>query len=201
MKIAKNWRFLPLLFLLVGGCVHSMNPFYREKDLIFDAALLGNWCDPSSDKSDTNRHLWTFTGEPEKKSYQLNVTGVDNGEKVDMEFDIRLFELSGHRFLDIYPGKSEAPKPSEKYGWLAFFRPTHTVVRLPEVGKDLVMQILLDERMDKYIEKRSGSLRFEKYEGRFLLTGSTRQLQELLRESLRQTNWWDKGVRLTRCAP
>jgi hypothetical protein len=202
MKIAKSAVALSLLFVLITiGCVHSMNPFYREKDVVFDAALLGRWCESrEANSSDTNRATWTFAAS-EGKSYHLTLSGLEKGELQSMEFDVHLFQFDGQRFLDVFPAKEEIPKPSEKYGWLGFFRPTHTVVHLPKSDKELVMKVLAAKELEAYVKKHPRLSGVEEYEGRLLLTGSTRQLQQFLRESIRRTNWWDDGGRLTRCVP
>jgi hypothetical protein len=41
------------LVLLLSGCVSSIHPFYDEKDVVFDSALLGTW-------TSIDKMLWSF---------------------------------------------------------------------------------------------------------------------------------------------
>jgi hypothetical protein len=84
---------------------------------------------------------------------------------------------------------------------MAFFRPTHTVIYLPKDADQLALQILAPKELESHVEKHSRTVPHEKYNDRMLLTGSTTQLQQLLRESLRRTNWWTEGMKLSRCRP
>jgi len=202
MKPSKSLLVLALLVVLItGGCVHALNPFYHDKDVVFDPALVGEWCDDAHvGGSPTNRVTWTLAV-AEGQAYEMKLGGLDGGKPLAMEFDVHLFRLDGQRFLDIFPTEAEAKKPSEPYGWLAFFRPTHTVVHLLKSEGRLVMRILDPKELEKNVENHPSATHFEKYTDRLLLTGSTRQLQHLLRESLRRTNWWGNGVELSRSPP
>jgi hypothetical protein len=197
MKFAKALLgcSLFLAFLLVG-CVHSEKPFYQEKDLVFDPELVGEWCEEKDD-SKTNRVTWAFTA-GEGKSYELKLSGLDGETAVNMRFHARLFVLEGHRFLDFYATKDEISDVNEKYAWLGFFRPTHSVVRLPKSEKGLVMEVMVPKKAEEYVKK--GKAAFDDYDGRIVLTGSTRQSQRMLRESLRGEGWWgDPAAKLVRC--
>src|SRR5688572_26111122 len=85
---------------LLSGCIPSVHPFYTDKDVVFDARLLGEW--QSKDDSD-DPELWKFE-QGEDKSYKITVT-----EKKDKhgQFAARLFKLKNQHFLDITPTECE----------------------------------------------------------------------------------------------
>lgn len=99
-------RILPLFILIVllTGClpVDSLNPWYSSKDLVFDQALLGDW------KALDGKSGLSFVKMIDGKgpnSYSLEVT-EDSGFKIKCRG--RLFEIEGHRFLDVVPEDWEA---------------------------------------------------------------------------------------------
>jgi len=90
-----------LLSLALAGCVPSWNPFYTEKDLVFDSTLVGRWRPVEAKES--SKEDWEFTKAGDKH-YQLTQTD-EEGRKA--AFETRLFKLKEHLFLDLYLTKVE----------------------------------------------------------------------------------------------
>jgi hypothetical protein len=84
-----------LLASFMLGCVplDSLNPWYTQKDVVFDAALLGQW--------GTNDEGINFAKEDDG-SYAMSWTGrSDNGQLVSYPASAHLVNLQGHLFLDV----------------------------------------------------------------------------------------------------
>src|SRR5437870_2687069 len=93
---------LSLGVILIAGCVvTSIAPFYTEKDLVFDAALVGIWVD--EDRGDAAKESWKFEKESDKE-YKLTLT--DDGKP--SEFEAHLFKFKGQLLLDLFAKKAEA---------------------------------------------------------------------------------------------
>ena len=103
----KNWPLLVLVALLTGCMpVDSLNPWYTDKDLVFDAALLGDW-KWSNDKGVIS--FIEFVTDTKPHLYSVEMID-DNGWKT--EYRAHLFEIQGHRFLDVVTETWEARSDS-----------------------------------------------------------------------------------------
>ena len=81
--------------VLVIGCIPSLNPIYREKDIVFKPELLGTWTEGSDEDE-----AWVFE-RGEDQSYKLTYTDEEGREG---EFVVHLADIKGHLFLDFFPG-------------------------------------------------------------------------------------------------
>lgn len=82
--------------ILLAACFPSVNPFYQDKDVIFDSHLVGEW----KEKSDAGDfpNIWAFE-QSTNKGYDLTVTEQGKTGK----FSAHLFKLSDAQFLDLIP--------------------------------------------------------------------------------------------------
>src|SRR5439155_814892 len=95
---------LPLaaISLVLTGClVTSVCPFYTEKDLTFDKALVGSW----TNAKEAAEH-WKFE-KAEEKAYQLTYSN-DSSTSV---MQARLFKLGGQTFLDLFTAETRDIQP------------------------------------------------------------------------------------------
>jgi hypothetical protein len=95
----KKLLFLFTLTAFLTGCmpVDSLEPLYTDKDIVFDADLLGEWVSP--DANDDG--VMTFTemsGQP-VSGYKLTMRDKNETSK----YSAHLVDLQGHRFLDVVP--------------------------------------------------------------------------------------------------
>lgn len=91
----KAWLLLPLVVLLLAGCVvTSINPFHDPADRVTDPDLVGDWYQKKEDGS-KDKDLWRFA-EAQDKGYRLTIK-TDKGEP---EYDAFQFKLGSYRFLD-----------------------------------------------------------------------------------------------------
>lgn len=163
-------RTLPLaLCLLLAGCVPSINPLYTEKELIFDAALVGQWNSVGYEGEG-----WVFE-KSAGKEYRVRMYEKD---RPDARMIGHLVALGEYRFLDLQP---------EKPGGLASFQsdylmPLHSFYRVWLDGDRLKIGGLdLDWMREKL---RNKELDVEHLMGAdkedLLLTASTPRLQALV---------------------
>jgi len=79
--------------LVLSGCIPlALHPFYTEKDLVFEDALVGTW------KMENETEGFVF-----EKSGPLAYTMIEKDEGGEAEFDAYLFKLGDEMFLDLYP--------------------------------------------------------------------------------------------------
>ena len=80
--------------LLTGCVITSVCPFYTEKDLVFEPALVGNWIKQGKDADD---EVWKF-----EKSQDLayRFTLIESRKATVME--VHAFKLQGQLFLDVF---------------------------------------------------------------------------------------------------
>src|SRR5262245_9761110 len=112
------------LFVVLGiasaltACAPSLHPFFTDKDVVFNEALLGVWID---DFGGTCK--FTKSGDDH---YELLVM-----EEKSARFEARLIELGGVTFLDLYP----KPLRDEFEIYPANIVPAHSLARVT-IGKD-----------------------------------------------------------------
>jgi hypothetical protein len=92
----KAWLLLAFVALLLG-CqpVDSFNPLYRDKDVVFDPALLGKWTE--------NGGMLEFN-QLGQNAYEVVFTDENNPDE-QMVLQGHLVSLEGHRFLDLIQKK------------------------------------------------------------------------------------------------
>src|SRR5437588_513784 len=115
---------LPMFAAMLTGCVvTSVYPFYQDKDLAFEPALLGKWQD-----KDQPDERWNFEQE-RTDTYQLTYSSGTNRYVMQA----RLFKLSGESFLDLFNAElSEQlqPPPIPAHSLLQVFQ-VHPIEKLP----------------------------------------------------------------------
>src|SRR5215831_13911553 len=90
----RNAVVLAAITVVLASCIPSVNPFYTDKDVVFEGKLLGEW--QEKEKSDEPQ-VWKFE-EGKDKAYKLTVTEKEGKQG---EFEAHLFKLKQDYFLDI----------------------------------------------------------------------------------------------------
>lgn len=179
-----------LALVLLTGCVTlSVYPYYTAKDLTFDPALLGTWVDPENTNAD--RQTWTFD-KINERAYHLTVT--ENDEKT--EFDVRLFKLKGHTFLDCFPRNHDD-----------FSTPCHLLLRVDRIQPVLETRLLSYEWVDDLLEEHPKAIRHsvipkagakgDDSKG-FVLTADTAELQKFILKHIQTKEAWKDKVVMKR---
>jgi hypothetical protein len=157
----------PKMFLAIGllaGCVPSVNPVYRNEDLVYDPALLGVWSQPNSTET------WEVTHR-DGKSYRIVHT---DAERRQGRFVGHLVDVEGTRLLDLAPDDTDRANS----GIHQFHEvPIHTIYRVRRTQPTLELAAIDYKWLEKYLEDNPQSIPHARFDSRLLLTGSTGAVQ------------------------
>ena len=177
-----------LAALVLAGCVvTSVYPWYTDKDVVFDPALVGTWSFP---ESKTNE-FWQFE-KLDGQTYKLTI--VDSDDK-RTEFDARLFTLDNRRYLDFLPRN----RTGEGI-------PAHYLMRVDAVTPALDLALLDYGWLEKLATAEPNAIRHtfvpkpigESGNGDLVLTANTAELQAFLRKHAANTNAFPQPTKLKR---
>jgi hypothetical protein len=173
-----------LAVVLTGCIVTSVCPFYAEKDVVFEPALLGTW--------QMDEATWKFTQEGEK-AYRVSYT--EDGKTSVM--DGHAFKLRGVLFLDL------CGQPTEEEVLPAI--PAHLLLRVETTQPVLKLAPLNLEWLNGLLEQDSKALRHHRIRGeqpdhasRLVLTANTGELQAFITKHLDTKEAWKDGLDLKR---
>lgn len=179
--------------VLAGACIPSVNPFYTDKDVVFDARLLGEW--QKQDKTD-GPETWKFEKSGDK-AYKLTVT---EKEAKQGEFEARLFKLRQEFFLDLIP--SDCHYATNQADLVAFSMfAGHLLVRVPQLEPGLKLAFFDFDWLAKHLEKNPKALAHRttgKNDKGILLTAETRDLQRFVLKHLGAGELFDKPGEMIR---
>lgn len=171
------------LALCVGGCVvTSIYPYYTEKDLVFDARLLGNWMEAGH----TNTDEYAKIEQSGAKSYCITTfaAGQTGGS------DAHLFRLKQQLFLDTCQTNNSVD-----------YVPVHQIAKVT-LGTEVTAANLNYDWLEKLLKENPREIRHmtlrEKHDderGRIVLTAETRDLQSFILRHLNDTNAWNEPSR------
>ena len=167
-----------VLAVFLGGCVvKSVYPFFTAKDVVFDTALLGTW---SENGTAEDKETWTFEKLGDK-AYQATILSKSETNR----FETHLFQLKNQKFLDLCA--MERPD-----GHL----PLHYVFKVQQVQPTLKISVMGAKWLENLLEKNPQAARHvlvpkepgatNSYD--VILTGDTKELQELLLKYSNDTN-------------
>lgn len=188
MKVIPLLASLALLLSLTA-CVPSLHPLYTDEDLRYDPNLLGEW------RETEGQERWQFqpvslpTG---GTAYRLIHTDC---EGVTGEFDVRLVNVGGQQFLDLFPTEAEA-RGNDFYR--GHFQPVHTFVRLTQTQSELRLGYLKSEWLNEQFKAHPEALRHERVNGEIVLTAQPKELQRFLLLHLATPGAFDETLVLTR---
>jgi hypothetical protein len=203
---------LVVCFLVSCRPIDLLNPFFTDKDVIFDPALLGSW------EADGTTFKFMQAGE---NSYQLILSTRENDELKEAIYSVHLVNLQGQHFLDLTPetwsasqewsavpftrtsGSSAPPRFVEMTDgvYLEFtgnpadngnsqvkmrVRPMHWILKVAIDGKALQLSYLDDDWLAKAMEERGIRLDHVMVgpgnQQTMLITASTADLQRFVLE-------------------
>jgi hypothetical protein len=186
------------LALLLAGCVvTSIYPFYTEKDVVFDPALLGKWIE--SGKNDDSEDVIEFKKD-EDKAYVLATT---EDHVLANRYIVHLFQLGDQRFIDLFPTQ----RPN---GDSLDFAPVHQLMKVAVTGKSLAFNLQNLKWLEELVAKEPDAIRHIKIQGarnsegkideRTVLTATTKELQEFVRKTLSVKEAWGEPAEYRRVA-
>jgi hypothetical protein len=184
---------LALTTIWLSGCyVLSVAPFYTEKDLAYDPALLGTWRD-----SKATNMVWAFEKE-DTNAYKLLIKENDKPSLTRA----RLFKLEGHLFLDMMTpkvdgldndGKEMFPPPI----------PAHTLARVTFNAPEFRVALMNFEWFETYLTNHPAELRHYLWKDAGdkpfpIVTAETPELQKFVLQHWADTNAWGEELILKR---
>jgi hypothetical protein len=154
--------------ILLVACIPSVNPFYTDKDLVYDPHLVGEW----QEKDNTNNpEMWTFE-QSTNNAYKLTV--VENGKTG--EFTAHLFKIKQEQFLDLIPSDCNyATNQADLVAYSMF--PGHLIARLPQIEPGLKLAFCDFDWLEKYLTNNPSALAHHMEGNNIVLTADTRDLQ------------------------
>jgi hypothetical protein len=182
LTIAAFILALAVLGGILAGCVPAtINPLYRQGDLVEDPALLGVW------NSGEGKDHWKFTS-GEGKSYALEI----QSDEQKTIFVAHLFKLGDERFLDVYPEEHALGAKLQNTGYDLMLIPGHLFFRVHAVEPKLRMSNMgLDWLKELLKRDPKAAAHVVLPDERVVLTGETDALQAFVKNHLKDTNAWD----------
>ena len=173
---------------LTGCLVTSVYPFYQQKDLAFEPALLGDW----TNSKEPGEH-WKF--EPEStNAYRFTYTS----DGKDYVMRAHFFKLGENAFLDMFtteesPNAEPPPIPS------------HFLFRVFQISPNPKLASLNYDWLKELLNKEPTAVRHyviadeEKPDDtRLILTADTAELQKFVLKHLKTEAAWKNDVELNR---
>ena len=156
--------------LTLSACAVALHPWYESGDVIEEPLLTGTWT--GEDMS------WTFAHRTDAPGYTLTITETDRGRTVAATMVATLFELDGHRYLDVMP--SDIDDYAIPGIVSAGLFPGHLVLHVTGIDAMLEMALVDEDWLDEYLRDHPHALERYATGERWLLTSPTRKLQRFL---------------------
>jgi hypothetical protein len=172
------------LVLCLPACVPSLNPFYTDKDLVFDPRLVGTWAEKGKDQEP---QTWKLEKAGDN-AYTLTITEKPGKEG---EFNVHLFKLKQEYFLDLLPNECNyATNQADLIGVSMF--PGHLLARVSQVEPELKLAFFNFDWLNQQLTNNPSLLAHHREGDRFILTASTRDLQRFVLKHLAEGELFDK---------
>jgi hypothetical protein len=184
----RNFAAIGAVAVLLTACIPSINPFYTDKDMVYDTRIVGTWQDK---ESADQPEIWKFE-QGENKAYKLKVTENDGKQG---EFEAHLFKLKQDYFLDIVAteiGTNVAGLTT------ASLIPGHLLLRVPQFEPELKLAMIDFDWLDKYLKEHPKELAHHRDEERIFLTAETADLQSFVLKHLGEGELFSKGGEMIR---
>lgn len=174
------------LTLFTGCVVTSVYPFYLEKDVVFEPALLGSW-----QKAGQSDERWEFARD-KANGYLVTFVSKD----ATNVFQGHAFKLHGEKFLDLGTAQWKEDIQPEPV-------PSHLLVRVGQIAPSLKMANLNYDWLRELVAKNPEAIRHiviktgDKPDDRHVvLTADTAELQRFLIKHLNTKGAWDDSLEL-----
>ena len=170
--------------LLMSSClVSSLHPFFKQKDKIYNPAMVGAWMDGDSCIWTIEKNMITeeFMG-PERSDSTYKITYYEE-EGMIGRFTGTLFQLKGNLYVDFYPDPNEDHHLSDFASMHHF--PTHTLARIGMDGEGIMLYWYGEEWLTDLFEQNRIRIQHETVElspgyTRHVLTAPTGELQKFI---------------------
>lgn len=164
-SIIRQLSVFSLILILASGCIFSLHPLYSTDVAIRNDKLIGNWHDVGANK------YWKFEVN-EAGNYSL----VFSNQKVADKFEVVLLELEGIQYLDIFPNDPDIE--SELLAMTLI--PAHIFYKVNVLDDRIELNSFDYDWMSKILEESRIRLPHEKTTDGYVLTASTKELQQFV---------------------
>lgn len=156
-----------ILMAAFVGCIPSLNPAYKDENLVFRSQFVGVWSQPNS------KAKWDFA-KRDDKSYTLS---YQDDEGRQGRFIAHLTNIEGNLFLDLFPEETnEAANGFYKFHMI----PIHSIYRVRETGTELKLTAIDYSWLDKYLGEHGDEIATATFGGRKMITAKTEDVQKFL---------------------
>ena len=191
MKIRKLFAWAGLA-LCLPACIPSLNPFYTDKDLVFDPRLVGTWEEKGKAQEP---QTWRFEKAGDN-AYKLTVAEKPGKEG---EFTAHLFKLKQDYFLDLLPKECKYAADQADLVGISMI-PGHLLVRVSQIEPELKLALFNFDWLSRQLTNNPSLLAHHREDDGFVLTGSTRDLQRFVLKHLAEGELFDKPGEMVRQA-
>jgi len=182
----RNILALAAVALLIAACIPSINPFYTDKDLVFETRLIGTWQAKADEPG-----VWKFE-EGKDKAYELTVTEKEGKQG---KFEAHLFKLKQEFFLDIIATEIGTNVSDTVTASLI---PGHLLFRVPQIEPELKLAGFDFDWLDKHLKEHPMALAHHRENDRVVLTAETADLQSFVLKHLGEDELFGKGGEMVR---
>lgn len=179
MKLKIILLFLSLALIASGCLIKSLQPFYKESDVIFDPSILGTWMDHDSVKWNIEQFKTPdLLGGSELKNFYLirfNIEGEEN-----TQFNVHLFKLNGQLYADFLPINI---KVTELTGY--HIVPAHSIAKIDLWPDSISLKWFNETWLNSLFDNKIVDIDREIIKGDsddegYVLTASTDELQKFI---------------------
>ena len=188
-------KVVAVALALSTGCIPlSLNPLYRDKDVVFEQWLVGVW------RGEESRYVFE---RGEEGAYRLTMSEVDGSKDAVMRFKAHLLRLGKYTFLDLASSETmddfeEATDSMESWGFLQV--PAHVFVRLKRTDDTLGLAILNQDWLKEALAHKKVRLDYTLEDDRLLLTAPTSKLQSFVKKCAGNDDAFEEFDKLQRAA-
>ncbi len=186
----RNIVVIAAVALLLAACIPSINPFYTDKDVVFETHLIGTW--QEKEKAD-EPVVWKFE-EGKDKAYELTVTEKEGKQG---KFEAHLFKLKQEFFLDIIATEIGTNVSDTVTASLI---PGHLLFRVPQIEPELKLAGVDFDWLDKHLKEHPKALAHHRENDRVVLTAETADLQSFVLKHLGEDQLFAKPGEMIRKA-
>ncbi len=179
-----------ILASCLAGCVPSVNPIYREQDIVFEPELVGAWADEDGEGE------YFLVSKGDGKSYSL-VYGDDEGR--EGTYVMHLVDLGGHLFFDFYPEHLLDQGVDMNEMLAVSFISAHSFALVHQTGPEVTFSFMDPEWLGKYLDEYPRALEHERVEDDLvIIKASTRRLQRFLKKHAKTEGAFGDVIELQR---
>jgi hypothetical protein len=172
-----------VLITAVSGCLSTLHPLFTDKDLVFDARLLGAWKTGNGDEAIVfekgNPQLFSELPEALQKisGNAYLVTKQKDGQV--KRYHAFLCRIGKELYLDYFPAETERQKKYDEF-YKSHFIKMHSFYRVRFKDNNSFEIGQFDEQyLRDLIDKKQVRIQYEvRLDGSYLITAPTEELQQ-----------------------